>query len=357
MDASGKAKALDGIKQLRAGSCTNLSGGLFEGIDMMLKRSTKAQVSSVMLLTDGIANEGITDTRQLCETMKKLTGDNPDFTVYTFGYGADHNAEMLKQISEYANGMYYFIERNEIIPESFGDCLGGLLSVVGQNIKLTVKSTADGYKIKKLCMIRDHTLAADGASLTMSLGDLQSEEQRDVLLQVTLPTDVAEHADLRTVFTASIDYINLITSAPASATVDIQVSRPAEVPADRSPDAAMQDAIDRYKATEELAEARRLAEVGRLADARHVLSRGRMRMAERGHLSAMASNLCADMAEVEGDMLDQARWKSKGTYTAASAVQSHNQQRSNRVWADDDARGGYVTKNKARFRMMAKARK
>ena len=34
-------------------------------------------------------------------------------TIYTFGFGKDHNADMLKEISDTGNGMYYFIETND----------------------------------------------------------------------------------------------------------------------------------------------------------------------------------------------------------------------------------------------------
>jgi hypothetical protein len=33
--------------------------------------------------------------------------------VYTFGFGKDHDPDMLKAISDAANGMYYFIENEE----------------------------------------------------------------------------------------------------------------------------------------------------------------------------------------------------------------------------------------------------
>ena len=38
---------------------------------------------------------------------------NTDASVYTFGFGRDHDPDMLKAISDAANGMYYFIENEE----------------------------------------------------------------------------------------------------------------------------------------------------------------------------------------------------------------------------------------------------
>ena len=36
-----------------------------------------------------------------------------DGTVYTFGFGADHDAGMLAAISTQGGGVYYFIDSNE----------------------------------------------------------------------------------------------------------------------------------------------------------------------------------------------------------------------------------------------------
>ena len=34
-------------------------------------------------------------------------------TVYTFGFGSDHNGDLLTAISNAANGVYYFIDSTE----------------------------------------------------------------------------------------------------------------------------------------------------------------------------------------------------------------------------------------------------
>ena len=36
-----------------------------------------------------------------------------DASVYTFGFGKNHDPDMLKAISDAANGMYYFIENEK----------------------------------------------------------------------------------------------------------------------------------------------------------------------------------------------------------------------------------------------------
>ena len=52
--------------------------------------------------------------------------------VFTFGYGAEHDADLLHAVAEAGNGLFYYIDNADNIPESFCDCLGGLLSVAAQ---------------------------------------------------------------------------------------------------------------------------------------------------------------------------------------------------------------------------------
>ena len=52
--------------------------------------------------------------------------------MFTFGYGTEHDADLLHAVADAGNGLFYYIDNSDSIPESFCDCLGGLLSVAAQ---------------------------------------------------------------------------------------------------------------------------------------------------------------------------------------------------------------------------------
>jgi hypothetical protein len=75
-------------------------------------------------------------------------------SVTAFGFGADHDANLLRSICDGTNGtrekcflglwqnflgMFYYVESAEKIALAFADSLGGLLSVVAQNLELTLE--------------------------------------------------------------------------------------------------------------------------------------------------------------------------------------------------------------------------
>lgn len=76
-------------------------------------------------------------------------------------------------------------ERCLVIPDAFADCLGGLLSVVGQNIDVAFEAT-NGATIKKLKTKFKVTEKVAGKSYTVTVGDIQSEEEKDLLCEISL---------------------------------------------------------------------------------------------------------------------------------------------------------------------------
>jgi len=58
MDSKGRAYAKTVAQRISISGCTNLSGGLFTGIDQLLTSKKPKNLKSVLLFTDGDANEG-----------------------------------------------------------------------------------------------------------------------------------------------------------------------------------------------------------------------------------------------------------------------------------------------------------
>jgi len=127
-----KATAESAINRLRTQGCTNLSGGLTLGLQQLQSVSEPAAVRSLMLLTDGHANRGVSEPDGIVDLLKGMLsgGNSKNISVNTFGYGADHQADLLRRISEASDpsGSYYFVEAKDDVSSAFGDCLGGLLS-------------------------------------------------------------------------------------------------------------------------------------------------------------------------------------------------------------------------------------
>lgn len=75
-----------------------------------------------------------------------------DYSIHTFGYGTDHDPELMTNLAEQKNGQFYYIEDLSRVDEAFIDFLGLLKSSVGYNAYARVslcnesKSVASSFK-------------------------------------------------------------------------------------------------------------------------------------------------------------------------------------------------------------------
>ena len=201
MDDIGKQRANNIVNEIRVGTSTNLSDGLCEGMRLLSSSIPSSSsslpstdnmrnntISSVLLMTDGLPNQGITSSKGILQKMKMVGEEiSTPFSVNTFGYGDAHDASLLKEISSSAEGTYYYINGRESIASSFADCLGGLVSVVAQSMEITI-TAALNHTIDHIHTPHPVREIIPFQSYRISLGNIQAGEERDLLFDLSLPS-------------------------------------------------------------------------------------------------------------------------------------------------------------------------
>jgi Ca-activated chloride channel family protein len=169
------------IDELYAEGYTNISGGLLEGCAEVRKRLREPGLHHVILLTDGLANRGVTDVDQLVNLVRRCTQDG--ITVSTVGLGTEYNEDLLSRMSQAGGGRYHYVANGEDLPKTFERELGALLQSVAQNGRLKLHLpdgvklvSAFGYEIV-------HTPEMPPHEREVRLGDLASGDERVVLLK------------------------------------------------------------------------------------------------------------------------------------------------------------------------------
>ena len=169
------------IRAIRTGGMTNLSGGWFTGCDQIANFMSSDYVNRALLLTDGLANVGVTDQEELVSHAKQLR--KRGITTTTFGVGADFNQFLLQGIADNGGGHFYFIEHPQQIPNYFKGELGEMLSTVAREMTLDVGTPA-GVKVE----VMNQTASESETSRTrLFLGDAYGGESRTFVLKLTLP--------------------------------------------------------------------------------------------------------------------------------------------------------------------------
>lgn len=173
------------ISLIRSISNTNLSDGIIASHEC-LDLDTDIIKQGVLLLTDGVANMGLTKTPDLLRLVRTTTNKFPGTTVSCIGYGTDHNVELLQGISAESGGSYYVVNNLEDVAAVFGDILGALMSCSYQRLYITLPG---GTEVKTRYGI-ENILENDGGFLEVNIGDLPAGMEAVVLARVKADTQV-----------------------------------------------------------------------------------------------------------------------------------------------------------------------
>ena len=360
MDAGGKSRAIKAISELQPGRTTNLSGGLLQGIDLLQRAPLPVGGSTraVLLFTDGIANVGITDgpgivsaaqgammpvdrtqglprgvLEPVLDRMVEMRVDPKPMTIFTFGFGSDHNEDMLRSLAGTTNGLYYYLANVEAIPLAFADCLGGLVAVVAQNVTLlltpsprvSVARVHGSYTVRPAAA--QGKLEEEGV-LEVSLGDVYAEEAKDLVLQLALPA-LTEPSEGGACLLATLRYYSVPASRVVTAEAQLIINRPAATPAEQPVNIKLEEQRLRVAAAEAMAQAAKLADQGRLNEGRAQLQQWRaMSRVSPACESANTAALQSDLDNVEAGFESESVYRSLGSKMSKMSAMSHAQQRS-----------------------------
>ncbi|MCI0714467.1 MAG: VWA domain-containing protein [Chloroflexi bacterium] len=178
-----KDEVIQAVRKIRAGSTTNLSGGWLQGCHLVsTAEQITGQVNRVLLLSDGLANEGITDPQRLASMARQKR--NESITTSTMGVGMGFNEDLMNQMAVEGGGAFYFIDDPDQAPTIFAEELRGLLTVVAQNLTITVETTNDVKMVRQMNM---YTMEHRSGNPVFLMGDLFGDETKLLVLELHVP--------------------------------------------------------------------------------------------------------------------------------------------------------------------------
>lgn len=212
-----KKKLHEKVKKIQARNMTNLSGGMMEGYSQVKSTQKDGYVNRVLLLSDGLANAGITDPQQLQKIAQKKFREER-IALSTFGVGADFNEVLMTNLSEYGGANYYFIDMPDKIPQIFAQELEGLLSVVAQNTSLQF-SFPSAYL--KCTQVYGYPANIEADKVNISFNDVFAEEEKAVLIKFELTRTLDEPLPMN----ATLQYDDVVEKFDrVSESIDLKIS-------------------------------------------------------------------------------------------------------------------------------------
>lgn len=173
------------IEALDVGGCTNLSGGWLRGHELVAdgrRQATAGTLHRVILLTDGLANVGITEPDRLVGLCR--TAAAKGVSTSTIGFGADYDEKLLRLMADAGSGNTYYIERPDQAPGVFEEEIEGLLTVCAQNVTVDVRPDA---AVQLTAIHNDYPSQATAGGVRVELGDLYAREPKSLLIELFVP--------------------------------------------------------------------------------------------------------------------------------------------------------------------------
>jgi Ca-activated chloride channel homolog len=170
------------LHRIQPGGMTNLSGGWLKGVEQLRAVPGGIGPKKVLLLTDGLANRGVTEPDALVAMARGACDEGVGTTTIGFGEGFDE--ELLTRIADVAAGNAYFAGTPEEAPGIFAQEFEGLTALVAQNLSVEVRPTAD---VQMLGVLNEYPIVPVAGGLQAQLGDAYAEERRRVVFELAVP--------------------------------------------------------------------------------------------------------------------------------------------------------------------------
>ncbi|KAH9609085.1 hypothetical protein KSS87_021845 [Heliosperma pusillum] len=340
MSESGRQKALLAVNSLVANGGTNIAEGLRKGAKLMEERREKNPVASIILLSDGqdtytVNGSGVIKTQPNYQLLLPLSiqgssGSGFKIPVHTFGFGSDHDASLMHSISEISGGTFSFIETETTIQDAFAQCIGGLLSVVAQELLLEIECAHSGVLLQsvKAGSYSSH-ITGDRRSGKVDVGDLYADEERNFLVVLNLsPGSSGNETTMLKVKCLVKDPFTKESLTLKGEEVKIQ--RPVTLTGEEVRSIEVDRQQNRLQASEAMAQARAEAEQGNLSDAISILGNCRQTLSET--VSAKQKDrLCIaldmELKEMQERMKSRHVYEASGRAYVLSGMSSHSWQR------------------------------
>jgi Ca-activated chloride channel family protein len=279
-----KALTRNLVRSIEAGATTNLSGGLLRGIQEA-RRAKQDGHATLVLLSDGLANEGITEPDRLHDFAHGALTDG--VATSTIGVGLGYHELVMDAISRGGGGNAHFAEDGDEAGAAIASEVDHLLDQVIQAASIIVRPSWD---VEGVTMFNDLPAVPVEGGFMVELGDFYSSEERKLLFTI----DVPAMAGLGAVQVCELElsFVSVDEMKAQTITVPVNVNVvPGDVAAGRLPNATVRTELAFQRAQRAKREAADELRAGRHSSA------SRRYLAASAELDGFRASAPADMAD------------------------------------------------------------
>ena len=178
------------VNGVRVGGGTNLGAGLQAGIDLLRSSNRSTNAAKVILISDGLANKGITDVQTLSGIASVAV--EREFAVSTVGVGAEFNEYLMTAIADQGTGSYYYLENPAAFAEVFQKEFHDARASIVNNLKIQIPLT-DGLDLVDAA---GYPISRQNGLAVFYPGSMHAGQTRKLYLTLRVPTNRSRQFEL-----------------------------------------------------------------------------------------------------------------------------------------------------------------
>jgi Ca-activated chloride channel family protein len=311
---------INAINKITAGGQTALFDGVEKGAKEVRKFLDRKRVNRIVLVSDGLANVGPSTPYELGVLGTSLGKEN--ITVTTIGLGLGYNEDLMAQLAKKSDGNHAFAESAKDLIGFFNHEFGDILSVVAQEVNVTVIAINGVRPVRVLG--RDADIQEE--KVLVKLNQLYSEQEKYVLVELEVPSTQINNE--RVIAGVAVVYRNMETdtSERLSSTVSATFTDSPQIVKEKTNATVMTAAIEQL-AVEKNKLAVKLRDEGKVKEAKKVLLGNATFLAEEAaKYDSKELEKLKELNLEDAENLDEESWTKQRKSMRRQQHKSENQQ-------------------------------
>ncbi|MGH7900018.1 MAG: vWA domain-containing protein [Candidatus Binatia bacterium] len=188
VDERSRAAWTAAVAEIHPDGGTNMSSGLDVGLEMIDQSRTASRVPRLILISDGLANQGDSSPEGL--TRRASRAAHGEYMLSTVGVGADFNEYLMSALADAGTGNYYYLRDAGDLAEVFAREFDAARTTVASALTVAIEP-GSGVRVVDAA---GYPLERTGTRTVFRPGALFAGQNRRVWVTLEVPRhEVGEH--------------------------------------------------------------------------------------------------------------------------------------------------------------------
>jgi Ca-activated chloride channel homolog len=188
--AESRTAWLGTIAEIQPNGGTNMASGLDLGIDLIERSRAEGHVPHVVLISDGLANQGDATPEGLTRRARRAA--QGEYMLSTVGVGIDFNEYLMTALADAGTGNYYYLRNAVDLASVFAREFDAARTTVASALAVQI-APAHGIRVVDAA---GYPLESAGDAVVFRPGSLFAGQERRIWVTLAVPHDAVGEYDL-----------------------------------------------------------------------------------------------------------------------------------------------------------------